>query len=256
MDIDDDLDIRLRAPRLVVERLVVLAAVTRRAILERLPDDVQISDGTDQHHEDPESGRFDLVGWLREEKLDRVATEGERSLLHTRIGRLPAEEAARATWAGEAMVALAWCGGIVAEFPPYGEATDIASVLDFIPSPWESVKPLFARFELRPQAEIAAEREKSELWLWRAGIEAVFRQAAPDERGELKSLIAEVTHEAVSAGLLPAASSGDFSAPNRPVTRLDAATLDELTATAQERLRALNWVCGFGDSWDDVPVEI
>ena len=37
---------------------------------------------------------------------------------------------------------------------------------------------------------------------------------------------------------------------------LSAINLDELIAVTGQRLRALNWLCGLGDSWDEVPFDV
>jgi len=257
MDDDElELDIRLRAPRVVGERMVVLAALCRRGFLERSPQEVAGDEDEDDDLEDAETERFDLVAWLREEGLDRAATPAERSALHTRIGRLSPDEVARASWGAEALLALAWCTDLLPELPPYDRPADPASLLDAIPSPWQSTKAFLTGLVLRSERQIADERERAELWYWRAGVEAIYRQAAEDEREELRAVIREVARDAENSGLLSRLAGGDFALDGRPVARLSAPLLDDLTAIAFERLRALNWVCGFGASWDDVPTDL
>lgn len=255
---DDDLEIeiRLRAPRLVGERVLVLASVCRREFLERSPDAVDDDDEAGDELEDAETERFDLAAWLREEALDGAATTAERSLLHARIGRLAPDAVARASWGAEALLALAWCVNLVAEPPSYDGTAEPANLLDRLPSPWDTVRTFLTGLALRPEAQIAAERERAELWHWRAGVEAIYRQAAEDERRELRVVIREVARDAENGGLLPALVGEDFPLRGRPVARLAAPQLDDLTAVASERLRALNWVCGFGATWDEVPTDL
>ncbi|MBA3415547.1 MAG: DUF4272 domain-containing protein [Chloroflexia bacterium] len=255
-ELDLELDIRLRAPRVVGERLVVLAAVCRRGFLERSPETLGGSDEAADELEDAETERFDLAAWLRQEGLDGAATGSERSVLHARIGRLAPDAVARATWGVEALTALAWCCGLVAEHPTDDDPTDPTDLLALLPSPWDSVRPFLTGLALRSELLIAAERERAELWHWRAGVEAVYRQAAADERGELRAVIREVARAAETTGLLPALVGDDFSIRGRPVARLGSPDLDDLTAASSERLRAFNWVCGFGTAWDDVPTDV
>ena len=258
MDDDLELELRLRAPRVVGERMLVLAAVCRRGFLEQAPDEAAGNPDADDDHdlEDAESERFDLVAWLREERLDGAATARERSLLHARIGRLSPEAIAAATWEAEALLALAWCTSQLAEQLRYDEPAPIHHLLDRLPAAWDATRPFLAKLALRPEAEIARERERAELWYWRAGVEAVYRQAAEDERRELRGLIREVAAEAANGGLLSLASGGDFGAAGTPVSRLAGPALDDLTAIAHARLKALNWVCGFGATWDDAPTDL
>jgi hypothetical protein len=40
------------------------------------------------------------------------------------------------------------------------------------------------------------------------------------------------------------------------VARVDTVLVEYAAAIEFERLRAFNWVCGYGQTWDDVPLEI
>jgi hypothetical protein len=252
---EDELDIQLRAPRVVGERILVLATVCRRGFLERSPDELAGDDEVDEL-EDAETERFDLAAWLHEEGLDGAATVEERSLLHTRVGRLAPDAVARATWGAEGLVALAWTVNLVADPPAYDAPAELGDLLTRLPSPWDSVKSFLAGSGLRPESAIAAARERAELWHWRVGVETIYRQAAEDERHELRAVIREVARDAENAGFVPRLADKDFPVRGRSIARISAPQLDDLTALATERLRALNWVCGFGSSWDDVPDEL
>lgn len=263
--LDDDLEIeiRLRAPRQVAARLLVLAAVCRRAFLEREPgalgrgeDDADEDDEADPNPEDAETERFDLTAWLRQARLDRAATPAERDLLHTRVGHLSPEDVTAATWQGEALAVLAWAAALLPERPNDPLPADPAAALAALPAPWDDVHPFVSGLTLRPEEEIAAAREQAELWFWRIGVEGIYRQAAPEERAELRVVIREVARDALHAGLLPALAGDDFPVRGRPLAKLSAPDLDRATAAAEMRLRALNWLCGFGRSWDDAPIEV
>ncbi|HYO29737.1 MAG TPA: DUF4272 domain-containing protein, partial [Thermomicrobiales bacterium] len=184
---EDELDIQLRAPRVVGERILVLAAVCRRGFLERSPDELAGDDEVDEL-EDAETERFDLAAWLHEEGLDGAATVEERSLLHTRVGRLAPDAVARATWGAEGLVALAWTVNLVADPPAYDGPAEIVDLLTRLPSPWDSVKSFLSSSGLRPESAIAVARERAELWHWRVGVETIYRQAAEDERQELRAV--------------------------------------------------------------------
>ena len=243
----DEIDIQLRPPDEVGARIVVLATVYRRLFLE-MPTSQSLL------QEDPEAERFDLRAWLDQESLTRQATAEELRLIETPVGRLSPDGVAAALWAGEALAALAWAAGL-AEIPSSPAPANLAPVLDQIPAPWGAVAPFKDAIELRGEEEIARERERAELWLWRANIEQDRREAKGKARSELTGLIREVTREAAEAGLISQPENEDFSVDGVAVTALDRDRIEEIAAIAGARLHALNWLCGFGESWDAVPLE-
>jgi hypothetical protein len=93
------------------------------------------------------------------------------------------------------------------------------------------------------------------LFEWRASIEAPRRVATGPERTEYDEAIADVASEVEGTGLAVVAN-GDLLITDSPLASLQDDTLDRLTALAEERLRALNWLCGFGDAWDRVPLDV
>ena len=243
-----EVEINLRPAREVAERLLVLGAVCRRTFLETRPEDVA--------DDDPEAERFDLAAWLRAEGLEEVATTSERRLLTTRIGRLDAEDAAAASWQTEGLVALGWALGLIEALPPYDRAADPTPLLASLPAPWDATTAFCQAAGLRDESAIAAERERAEVWQWRAETAELLDGATGRERRDLLAAVREVAHDAVAAGVLAAVAGDDFPARNRPYRDLDPTARDEAAAVAGERLRALNWLCGFGASWDDVPTEL
>lgn len=250
-DLTDDalvVEIELRTAPDVAARLVVLGAVCRRAFLEARPDEVA-DDG-------PEAERYDLAAWLRGEGLASIVSPAERALLDAPLGRLDAEAVAAASWQSEAMVALGWALGLVDAMPPYDRAADPASLLSSVPAPWEATAPFRDGARLRDETAVAFERERAEVWHWRAETEEALTFATRRDRAELLAAVREVAGDALAAGILPRLAGDDFPASDRPYRDLDPAALVELGAIAAERLRALNWLCGFGSNWDDVPLAV
>lgn len=244
---DDAIEIALRLPRDAADRAIVLGTLCRRAFLE--------TDGDKLAADDPEGDRFDLAAWLHAEGLDAAATPTERRLLHARVGRLAAEETSEASWRTEALIALGWALHLLDAVPPYDAVADPTVVLAAVPSPWDATAGWRRDVRLRPEAAIAAERERAELWSWRART-ADLALIAPDaERVSLNAAIRDVAHEGHILGLLPAPLRNDFPARGRPYRSLTADEVGDLGAVAEERLRALNWLCGFGTTWDDVPLD-
>jgi hypothetical protein len=56
-------------------------------------------------------------------------------------------------------------------------------------------------------------------------------------------------------GLLPAPMRGDYRAFGKVYRHLTPEQHDEARSIAVERHHALNWLCGEGRTWDDVPLD-
>ncbi len=248
-EIDDlEIEITLQPVPLAAARLLVVGAVCRRAFLELDPATAAASD-------DPEGDRFDLAAWLTEEGLDPFISASERHLLNRRIGGLTVAEAQEASWQIEAAAALAWALEFLEEPPPLDGPIDPASLLALLPSPWDKTRPFRENAELLPEELIAVERERAELWFWRASIEADRVEAKGRAATELNAAISEVAAEAAAAEFFTAPIDNDFPVRGRSYRSTPSAQLDTLEAVATERLRALNWLCGLSRSWD-APVSI
>jgi hypothetical protein len=246
---DDEIEITLRPAAVVARRLVVLATLCRRAFLESR----QASGELD---EDPEMERFDLRMWLQDHDLEGDLTDDERRLFDAEVGALTADEAAAATWNSEALVALAWAVEMVESLRDPDQTSDPADILNRVPSPWTDPNAWLAAVIVRDENEIAQERERAEIWSWRADVEADRRQLQGRERRSLEADITDVVAESVAAGLLPAGSRGDFIVAGSLFCDLSRDRIDTIGGVADVRLHALNWLCGFGTAWDDVPLDI
>lgn len=245
---DEELDIRLRSPSETAARAIVLGAVCRRAYLE-LPERPEAAD-------DPEGERFDLSAWLRDEGLQPAISPTERRLLETRLGRIPRDDADAASWRGEALAALGWALGLLDEMPPYDAPADLDALMTLIPGPWDKTAPFRGGAPLRDEPAIAAARETAELWHWRATTADLLLAATGREARELTAVVREVAQDAAQAGLFPRPIGGDFPANGRPYRDLSPDDLAVLANVAAERHYALNWLCGFGSTWDDVPLDL
>lgn len=243
---DQVLEIALRASHEIASRMIVLGAAVRRASMERQTGEIE---------DDAETLRFDLTAWLHVEGLEPAASGQERGVLAARIGALPAEAIAAASWQGEAIVTLGWVLGMIDEMPSYDRAADLATLLAAIPSPWETTDPFRLRPIARSESAIANERERAELWHWRSEVAELMQTANRDERGSLLAAVREVAYEAHAFGHLASLRADDFPIAHRLYRDLRPPELDELGAIAAARLQALNWVCGFGDNWDSVPLQ-
>ena len=73
---------------------------------------------------------------------------------------------------------------------------------------------------------------------------------------DLRRAIREVADEAYVAEYLPPPAGHDFPVQGRPYRSLDPEVRETLSSIAAERLRAFNWLCGFGPDWDNVPLDV
>ncbi len=246
---EQEIEISLRSAEEVGARIVVLAALCRRLFLED-PQAVELLD------EEPETERWDLKAWLDECGLSAIVTPEERRLLERPVGRLTPDELAQEPWLSEALTALAWAACLVDALPPPVEPADVAPVLARIPAPWDELRPFIGRLSLRSEAEIALERERAEIWAWRAGIEEERRSARGRAARDLQAVVEEVVKEAVASGLLPQAKLADFQVNGAPFSALSREQVEQIALIASARLHAFNWLCGFGETWDTVPLDI
>ena len=243
---DDEIDITLRQPREAAERIIVLGSILRRLALEHVDRD---SDG------DAAEEVFDLRAWLSEQGLDVTLTARESELLASPVGRLDPAAVAEASWQSEGLAALSWAVGMTDRIGPT-DGVDIADLLQQLPMPWDATASFVARASLAPEKDIADARETTEVWHWRVSVEALRRVAPAADRREYDMAIRETAAEAATAGLINETREGDFAIAGQSVSSLSSGEIDRIIAITGERLRALNWLCGFGASWDDVPLEI
>lgn len=246
-DDGDELDIALRSAAEAAARLLLLSAVLQRAYLEQArhsPED------------DAPGERFDLAAWAGAEGLLAQATSLETALLHAPFGFLDAGVVTDLSWEAEALVALGWALGLRDASPGPPLPADPGPILAQLPQPWASSRAFVDGARLRDESAIAEERERAELWLWRVDAERAHRDDPAADRRELEAAIREVANDAARAGLLPAPVDGDMPVNGQPFRRLSPEALDEVSEVATHRLRAINWLCGFGDAWDSVPLDV
>jgi hypothetical protein len=165
------------------------------------------------------------------------------------IGRLPSNdpEVIDSAWHGEALGTLLWALQLE-ELPPYDEpfATDrVAS------------RPLDGP-SLRDRDAIELERQTARLWHWRARTSAIQADGTielPERFASFDQLVAATAMRGYEQGLLPAPMRGDFRAYGKVYRHLSPEQHAEAHSIAAERQHALTWLCGEGESWDDVPLD-
>lgn len=231
---EDSVDIQPWPVIELIGRAVVLASVTRRGMLEI---------DSEQDVFDLETDRFDLVTWACTE-LQNWITDQEVTLLNKSVEELSEDDLSECDDALISASTIAWAlRAIRSDLPVLQDGVAEEQVIEWAPEPWDKVRSLQSRVRLRSDEELAAERERWELWYWRS---------ADVEDGD--DALAEVVAEVRESGIIPIVE-GDFATTDGvPYFRLNQDDQDDVAWLAELRLRALNWVCGFGDSWERVPL--
>ena len=232
---DDSIDIQPWPTIELIGRGVALTTVARRGALE-------VDDDRDEF--DLETDRFDLVTWTRTE-LQNWITDDELRILNASIGELSDDDLSTCDNALVSATAIAWSVNAVKapRLPLPEQETIDEQTLDWAPQPWDKVRALQSRARIRSDEELAAERERWELWYWRA-----------TEADEDAEALAEVVQEVKESDLLPIVD-GDFATDDgTPYNRLSEEEQDDVAWLAGLRLRTLNWVCGFGETWETAPL--
>ena len=249
-DDDGDVDINLRPPAEVAARVIVLASVCRLAfsLARRDPHQALSSDLAAE--------AYDLHAWLRLEGLDDAIVPSERRVLEPSAASLAAPDLQAATWRTEALAALGWALGLLPELPSVALPVDPAPLFAAIPDAYDATAAFRRRGALRDETRIAIERERAELWHWRADVELLQTDATGRERSDLAQLVRDVAIEAAAGGLLPQPVGDDFNVDGRAFRALTNDEREQIGAIAEQRHHAFNWLCGFGDDWDGVPLDL
>ena len=172
-----------------------------------------------------------------------------RSEVAAALARLPSREpeVVDAIWRGEALGTLLWALQLT-ELPSYDQPFD----------PEEVAAVKLNGANLRDAEEIELERESARLWHWRArttSLQAAGALELPERYATFDQLIAATAMRGFESGVLPSPMRGDFLAYGKVYRHLSPEQHAEAHSIAVERHHALNWLCGAGETWDDVPLD-
>jgi hypothetical protein len=151
---------------------------------------------------------------------------------------------------------ISWYLGLLPEIPAFDAENYPMSFFDQIPSPWDSIAPWLDALEPKSLETLAPQREIAEVWNWRAEIEELRLIADVKDRSRIDAAIRETALEAVNAGLFSSHVKGDLPVGAIAFGDLGRDEQQSIGWAASDRLHALNWLCGYGDSWSDVPLDI
>jgi hypothetical protein len=169
--------------------------------------------------------------------------------LRAALAKLPSDDPAvvDAIWRGEALGTLLWALQLV-ELPAYDQPFDAEEV----------AAVQLDEADLREAEELELERDSARLWHWRArttSLQAAGALELPERYATFDQLIAATAMRGYEQGVLPAPMRGDFRAYGKVYRHLSPEQHAEAHSLAVERHHALNWLCGSGETWDDVPLD-
>ena len=181
------------------------------------------------------------------EVVERSRVLGDE--LRAALAKLPSEEQAvvDAVWRGEALGTLLWALQLL-ELPAYDQPFDAEQV----------AAADLSGADLRDGEEIELERDSARLWHWRArttSLQAAGTLELPARYATFDQLIAATAMRGYEQGVLPTPMRGDFRAYGKVYRHLSPEQHAEALSIAVERHHALNWLCGAGATWDDVPLD-
>lgn len=243
MDADDFIDIEPWATSEIAGHLVAQVTLGRRGLIE-----------TDRETDvfERETDRFELEAWARLE-LTAWLSEPQFRILDLPLGNLSSEQL---ELTNDGMVigsTLGWAMYLVKldALPMQSDGAPEMGILEWAPTPWTPVRNVVKALKVRTEDALAAERERWELIHWRSML--FTDEATADED---RQVLLETVNELRQLGTIPTAGN-DLALDNgEPFTNLSPDALFELQHTSEVRLRALNWVCGFGETPDTAPLDL
>ena len=242
-NVDESIDINLRPIDEIVRRAVLLLSLVRRAAIEPADPSSEEDDAFER-----ETDRFELYSWAKREFADTWA-EDEHVLLSIPAGELLSDHVEHCLSAAPPANALCWSLGVVDDLTSDDiETLPLDHLLNWASTPWDEVGRLARKASLRDEERIAQMRERWELWYWRATLDDTDLDPGED-LGELVGDVAAGASESDLVNLIDA----DFGVDGQPFRSIDADQQATIAQLAEHNLIALNWVCGFGDSWESVP---
>ena len=240
---DDYIDIQPWPVAELIGQLAAHVAIGRRGLIES-------DTATDDFER--ETDRFELDAWAKLE-LSSWLTPEDDLVLDAPIDSLSAGQIDHCEDALVMASSIAWSARVVNEsrLPIITDGAPELQTLAWSPRPWTPIRNVLKGIRVRSDETLAAERERWEILYWRCQL---FTDNSTDaeDRQALRDMIRELGGQALLGH-----NAEDLELEDgRSFTDLDDGTIDELAHQAGLRLRALNWVCGFGASPDSAPLYV
>ena len=240
-DRDDYIDIQPWPVAELIGQLTAHVAIGRRGLIESDPD----TDGFER-----ETDRFELDAWAKLE-LTSWLTADQLAILEAPLDSLNPDQLDRCEDALVVASSIAWCTRVESEsrLPIVTDGGPEQRTIAWSPRPWTPIRNVLKGIRVRSDETLAAERERWELLHWRCHL---FTEESDldEDRKALRDTIRELQGQ----DLLGHNDADLILEDGTPFSDLDDDTLDEIASQSEIRLRALNWVCGFGDTPATAPL--
>jgi hypothetical protein len=162
-----------------------------------------------------------------------------------------------AMWLAESIGCLHWALGYASELPAYDKETG-QEIINGAPN--ESTRNLVASAKLRPVNDIDVQRDLAELWHWRCRTrqlsESGHKFAELPQGTAITDIVKMAANKAgETQNFVPIGN--DFPAFEKPFRDATNHEFLQLQSIAQERHKALNWLCGYapGNRWSETPTD-
>jgi hypothetical protein len=199
-----------------------------------------------------------LALWAMVNGFADEATTDEMLILAASLGTVPAQLWEDIEGAAEGAVALLWALGYLEEMPAYDWRPDLPPIAQHVPVMGDATG-FVEQASLRSRVEIEKARTLAEIWHWRADTTRILMER-PNEasvsnwyRREVLALTAQWAAEGSDASAL---IEGDMPAFGKSYAALTEDEWWHCYMLAIERHRAVNWLCGYDEAWDDVPIDV
>ena len=185
-------------------------------------------------------------------------SDAERRFLGTPIPDIPREAVVQFSWRAENLHCLLWALGIVDALKAYDDQSGPESV-DF--SLLADARAFVSTATLRAGDEIAAARDRAELWNWRARTRRLQDENRPfpampgREEASWDDVVRLTARKVAERGDPVPLLDEDLAAFGKAVRALGEEEARTVASIAQERQFALNWLCGHapGNRWEATP---
>ncbi len=196
------------------------------------------------------------IPWLRRECLWPRLSRSEAHELMLELGGWSRQACGAHFGDGDAAGVLIWALGLLNHLPAYDTATDEGTVLSRLPL-LRPTRQFVEQAQRRPEQDILQAREQAQAWLWRARMTTLQRGAAAMlPGGPLPGLRLTIDGRAryMAAQGAFATIDGDFPAFGKAYAALSEEEWNRMQQIAFSRLHGLNWLCGYAEDWDAVPL--
>ena len=240
----------LMQPQIAAERLICLMVVGARCYFE---GDITQPSGSDI---DPDKSVSLLEAWLRQENLWGKLSTKESIMMSKPPGNWTGRERISLGWRSESAGIIAWGLGLL-EMRPYDTQFRPGHIMDVVPERGQPTGTWITAARFRAIQEIQEERDRAELWLWRARVEQ-NRKTNPGFEPVPGKTYGQLIAESACNGQMDGwfrMIENDYPAKGKPYARLTESEYQIMHSIAWERLYGLNWICDEEKDWDKVQTD-